>query len=75
MTRLLEQAIEAIRQLPDERQDELAEVMISVAGTEDQIYTSAQLKSLARARAQAASGNFSSEAEITAFREKYRHLI
>jgi len=56
MTKLLDQALDAVRQLPSERQDEIARAMLSLAGSEaepepiDPAHLSAVLEGLAQAR-------------------------
>jgi hypothetical protein len=68
MTKLLERALEAVRRLPPESQDEIARAMLSLAGDEgepepiDPAHLSHVLESLAQAKRR----QFASDAEIEA---------
>jgi hypothetical protein len=56
MTKLLEQALEAVRRLPSDSQDEIARAMLTLAGNEgepesiDPAHLSAVLEGLAQAK-------------------------
>jgi hypothetical protein len=56
MTKLLEKALEAVRQLPPRSQDEIAQAMLTLAGDEgepeaiDPVHLPAVLEGLARAK-------------------------
>lgn len=68
MTKLLDQALEAVRRLPSDAQDEIARAMLELAAGEaepediDPEHLSAVLKGLAQAR----RGEFASDAEVEA---------
>ena len=68
MTKLLEKALEAVRRLPPEGQDHVAQAMLSLASSEatpediDQIHLSAVLEGLAQANA----GELADQNEIEA---------
>ena len=68
MTKLLEQALEAVRQLPPESQDEIARAMLNLAednATAEPI-DAAHLSAVLEGFAQAKNGEFASEAEVEA---------
>jgi Mg/Co/Ni transporter MgtE len=67
MTKLLEKAVEAVRQLPPERQEEIAQAMLNMAGEEefeqiDPAHVADVLESLAQAKRR----EFANESEIEA---------
>ena len=68
MTKLLEKALEAVRQLPPESQDDIARAMLALAGTErapeeiDPTHLADVLESLAQAKRR----EFATDAEIEA---------
>ena len=66
MTKLLERAVETARALPPEMQDDIARMMLQLAGEEPPVYvlTPEEESSLATARAQAARGEFASDDEM-----------
>ena len=69
MTHLLEQAIERIRTLPPEIQDDLARVLMRLSGEEtEQVYrfTSEEAADLDAAEEEVAEGDFASDAEVAA---------
>jgi hypothetical protein len=73
MTRLFEQAVAQVSALPDAAQDELARILLQFAGIE---LTPIQLTpeedaDLAEAEAEAARGEFATDAEIAAMWAKY----
>ena len=72
MTKLLDQAIEAVRRLPEERQNELAEALAAAASSEPRKYTDAQLEAIDEGIADANAGRFVSDSELSAFLAKYR---
>ncbi len=74
MTKLLEKAIEAVRKLPPERQDELAESLVMAANDSRQKYTSEQINAMHEGLGQANSGHFASEKEIASLFAKYRNV-
>jgi hypothetical protein len=71
MTKLLEKAVEAVRQLPPDIQDEIAHAMLSLAGGQDEEeeIDPAHLADVLDSMAQAKRREFASDAEIeSAFR-------
>ena len=66
MTKLLERAVEAARGLPPEAQDEIARLVLQLAGEEEpQIaLTDDERAALAASKAAAARGEFATEDEV-----------
>ena len=73
MTKLLEKALEAVRQLPPESQDEIARAMLTLAGNngEPEEIDPAHLPSVLEGLAQAKRREFASDAEVEA---AFRHF-
>jgi DNA-binding transcriptional regulator YdaS (Cro superfamily) len=68
MTKLLEQALEAVRRLPPEAQNEIARAMLSLAGDEGEpeAIDPAHLGDVLESLAQAKRRQFATDAEIEA---------
>ena len=68
MTKLLERALEAVRRLPPDSQDEIARAMLSLAGDdgEPEPISPAHLSDVLESLAQAKRRQFASDAEIEA---------
>ena len=68
MTKLLEKAVEAVRQLPPDTQDEIARTMLELVGHEGepQPIDDAHLAAVLEGLAQAKRGEFASDAEVEA---------
>ncbi|MDO9414475.1 MAG: hypothetical protein Q7T81_18030 [Pseudolabrys sp.] len=68
MTKLLQKALEAVRLLPPENQDEIARAMLSLAGTESaaEDIDPAHLADVLASLAQAQRREFSSDAQVEA---------
>jgi hypothetical protein len=68
MTKLLEKAVEAVRQLPPDTQDEIARTMLELIGSEGepQPIDEAHLPAVLEGLAQAKRGEFASDAEVEA---------
>jgi hypothetical protein len=68
MTKLLDEGIKAVRQLPTERQDAAGELLLSIAAGEGLRYrlSPEQIKGVREAQAQVARGEFASDDEIGA---------
>jgi hypothetical protein len=68
MTKLLEQALEAVRQLPSESQDEIARAMLTLAGGEGEPepIEPAHLSAVLEGLAQAKRRQFASDDEVEA---------
>jgi len=75
MTKLLEDALEAVRQLPADEQDEIARAMLALAGgSVDGVpvpLTPDERAAIARSKAAAARGEFASEEQVRAVWAKY----
>lgn len=68
MTKLLDQALEAVRRLPQDTQDEIARTMLELVGNEGQpeAIDAAHLPAVLEGLAQAKRGEFASDAEVEA---------
>lgn len=73
MTRLFDQAVATVTQLPDEQQDALARVLLQLAGHEQPPYilTSEEEADLDASMAAEARGEFATDEEIHAIRCKF----
>jgi hypothetical protein len=75
MTRLLEDALEAVRQLPADEQDEIARTMLALAGGsvdgEPIALTPDERVAIARSKAAAARAEFASEEQVRAVWAKH----
>jgi DNA-binding TFAR19-related protein (PDSD5 family) len=74
MTKLLEQALEAVRQLPAESQDEIARAMLHLAqtGAEPEPIDPAHLADVLQGLAQARRREFATGAEVEAAFQRFR---
>ena len=72
MTKLLEQAVDSVRALPPEVQDELARLLLQVAGKEQPIIqlTPEERADIAEADAEIARGEFATDEQISAILAK-----
>jgi hypothetical protein len=68
MTQLLERAVEAARRLTPESQDQIARVMLQLAGDDGLVVplTADERAALARSKAAAERGEFASDQEVRA---------
>jgi hypothetical protein len=66
MTKLLDQAIERARLLPEEAQDDIARTILYLAGdeTEPVLLTREEQAAIARSKAAAARGEFASDEQV-----------
>jgi predicted transcriptional regulator len=71
VTKLLDTAILKLRALPQERQDELAEIMIELAEEARYTLTDAQLAEVNAAIDEADRGEFATESEFAALWKKF----
>ena len=73
MTKLLEQAVETVRGLPPEVQDDLARILPQLAGKDELVIqlTDAEEASLAESLAQADRGEFATDEQVRAIWAKY----
>lgn len=75
MTKLLEQAVEAVRRLPADRQDDIAEVILRLADDGDEApveLTPEERAAIARSKAAAVRGEFATDDEVRAAWAKHR---
>ena len=73
MTKLLEQAVEAVRDLPPEVQDDLARILLQLAGRDQPVIqlSAAEKASLAESLAQADRSEFATDEQVRAIWAKY----
>jgi hypothetical protein len=72
MTKLLQQGIEAVRELPVERQDMAGELLLALAAGKPRFrLTREQIEDLKLAIAEADQGDFASDEEVTATWQKF----
>ena len=73
MTKLLEQAVETVRGLPPDVQDELARVLLQLAGTDQPVVqlSAADEASFEESLAQADRGEFATDEQVRAIWAKY----
>ena len=66
MTKLLEEALETVRRLPVESQDEIARAMLALAGSEPEPVplSPEEREAIARSKAAAARGEFATEDQV-----------
>lgn len=74
MTELLEQAVERVRALPPDQQDEFARVLLRLAGDDEAVYqlTPEEEADLIEAEAEIERGEFATAPEVEAVFSKYR---
>lgn len=69
MTKLLDDALEAVRNLPPDRQDEIARAVLRLAGTDQEppvTLSGDERAAIAVSKAAAARGEFASEEQVRA---------
>jgi hypothetical protein len=74
MTRLLEQALNAVRELSDEEQDEIAWTILELVGADDGepvALTPEERRAIALSREAARRGEYATEQQIDAVLSKY----
>jgi predicted transcriptional regulator len=73
MTRLLDEAVATVSNLPEEVQDDVARIMLQLAGIEQPPYvlTAEEEADLDASIAEAERGEFATEEDIRAIRAKY----
>ena len=73
MTKLLEHAVETVRSLPPEMQDELARMLLQFAGEEQPVVqlTAEEEASFEESLAQAARGEFATDEQVRAIWAKH----
>ena len=68
----MEKAIQAIRRLPADRQDELAEAMLAAAETPPVEYSAEQLAAIDEGMADADAGRFASDEDVKSLFARFR---
>jgi len=75
MTRLLDQALEAVRILPPDAQDDIARVVLRLAGADDEAttltLTAEECAAVAASKAAAARGEFATDEQVRAVWAKH----
>jgi len=73
MTRLLEQAVEAVSALSDEAQDDLARILLQLAGVDQPAYelTPEEVADIDASLAEAERGEFATDEEVRAVWAKH----
>jgi hypothetical protein len=73
MTRLLEKAVDTVRRLPDDQQDELAAILLQLAGVDQPplALTTEEEADLDASLAEAERGEFASDDEVKAIWTKH----
>jgi len=73
MTKLLEQAVETVRGLPPDVQDDLARILLQLAGKDQPVLqlSGADEASLAESLAEADRGEFATDEQVRAIWAKY----
>ena len=75
MTHLLDQALEAARSLPASAQDEIARIVLQLAGADDAaspiVLSPEERAAILASQAAAARGDFATDDELRALRTKY----
>ena len=73
MTKLLDQALEAVRLLPPDEQDEVARVIIQLAGSDTSAVTLSpeEREAVGRSKAAAARGEFATDEQAKAIWAKH----
>lgn len=69
MTKLLDQAVEAARNLPPDAQDDIARVVLRLAGADDELpvdLTPEEQAAIAASKAAAARGEFATDEQVRA---------
>jgi predicted transcriptional regulator len=74
MTKLLDQALELARSLPSEAQDDIARIVMQLAGSDDTapvILTVDERAAIAASKAEAARGEFATDEQVRAVWAKH----
>ena len=73
MTRLFEQAVETVRSLPPEMQDDLARMLLQLAGKDQPVFqlSAEEASSLDQSLAQADRGEFATDKQVRAIWAKH----
>lgn len=73
MTKLLEKALEAVRELSDDDQDEIARTILALVGDDHELVTltDEEQTAIARSKGEAARGEFATDEDVRALWAKY----
>jgi predicted transcriptional regulator len=75
MTKLLDQAVEAVSHLPAHTQDEIAHIVLQLAGTSDEapvvMLSAEERAAISASKAAAARGEFATDEEVRAVWAKH----
>ncbi|HEY1363045.1 MAG TPA: hypothetical protein VGF60_12450 [Xanthobacteraceae bacterium] len=72
MTKLLDRALEAVRALPSEAQDDIARVVLQLAGSEELMALSPEEEAaIASSKAAAARGEFAADEQVRSVWRKH----
>jgi hypothetical protein len=74
MTKLLERALDAVRDLPDDAQDDIAQVLLRLVGADDDApipLTPDEQRAIEISKAAAARGDFATDDEVRAVWAKH----
>lgn len=72
MTKLLDEALEAVRRLPSHHQDDIARAILQLAGSDVPVFLSPEEReAIARSKAAAARGEFASDEQVRAVWAKH----
>ena len=73
MTKLLQDAVEQVKRLPEERQNELAEMLITAAESDLHPYklNAEEREAVEEAQGQVARGEFASDADMAALWKRF----
>jgi hypothetical protein len=74
MTKLLDQALEAARSLPSEAQDDIARVVLQLAGSDEAVpiaLSTDERKAIAASKAAAKRGEFATDEQVRAVWAKH----
>jgi predicted transcriptional regulator len=74
MTKLLDRALETVRRLPSEAQDDIAHVVLRLAGADDEppaALTAEEQAAIAASKAAATRGEFATDEEVRAVWSKH----
>ena len=74
MTKLLDQALEVARRLPPDEQDDIARVIMQLAGIDDAVpvpLTADERDAIVKSKAAAARGEFATDEEVRALWAKH----
>jgi hypothetical protein len=74
MTKLLEQALRVVRDLPPDMQDDIARILLELAGSDDAVLvplSTDERAAIAKSKAAAARGEFASDEQVRSVWDKH----